>query len=99
MTGIFASILGWKLNPVVGAVYGPEFYAGKGWGSGTWQWPGGVAWRGGAGRCGCGLAGAGPVGVVGGGGCGFAQAGLSSPHSPCLCFPLTLFPLSHPFLQ
>lgn len=20
---------GWKLNPVVGAVYGPEFYAGK----------------------------------------------------------------------
>lgn len=24
-----ASALGWKLNPVVGAVYGPEFYAGK----------------------------------------------------------------------
>lgn len=22
-----ASALGWKLNPVVGAVYGPEFYA------------------------------------------------------------------------
>ncbi len=23
------SSTGWKLNPVVGAVYGPEFYAGK----------------------------------------------------------------------
>lgn len=28
--GFSASVLGWKLNPVVGAVYGPEFYAGKG---------------------------------------------------------------------
>lgn len=27
--GFLASDLGWKLNPVVGAVYGPEFYAGK----------------------------------------------------------------------
>lgn len=26
--GFFAALLGWKLNPVVGAVYGPEFYAG-----------------------------------------------------------------------
>lgn len=29
--GCFASFPGWKLNPVVGAVYGPEFYAGTGW--------------------------------------------------------------------
>ncbi|XP_027811365.1 RNA binding protein fox-1 homolog 3 isoform X5 [Marmota flaviventris] len=28
---------GWKLNPVVGAVYGPEFYAGKGGGEGRAQ--------------------------------------------------------------
>lgn len=29
--GCLASLPGWKLNPVVGAVYGPEFYAGTGW--------------------------------------------------------------------
>lgn len=41
--GFFASLLGWKLNPVVGAVYGPEFYAGKGWSCGAGlgrAWPG-----------------------------------------------------------
>lgn len=26
---MFLSAAGWKLNPVVGAVYSPEFYAGK----------------------------------------------------------------------
>ena len=26
---VCVSSTGWKLNPVVGAVYGPEFYAGK----------------------------------------------------------------------
>ncbi len=26
---VCVSCAGWKLNPVVGAVYGPEFYAGK----------------------------------------------------------------------
>lgn len=31
-SGYVLSVLGWKLNPVVGAVYGPEFYAGNGWG-------------------------------------------------------------------
>lgn len=36
VTGFFASDLGWKLNPVVGAVYGPEFYAGKG--LDQWSW-------------------------------------------------------------
>jgi hypothetical protein len=34
------SVLGWKLNPVVGAVYGPEFYAGKGRSRARWGWPG-----------------------------------------------------------
>lgn len=39
----FASLPGWKLNPVVGAVYGPEFYAGTGWsGHSGWEaWAGG----------------------------------------------------------
>uniref|UniRef100_A0A8C9PUX4 RNA binding fox-1 homolog 3 n=1 Tax=Spermophilus dauricus TaxID=99837 RepID=A0A8C9PUX4_SPEDA len=38
---------GWKLNPVVGAVYGPEFYAGK---EGEGAGPGGLARVGGAGK-------------------------------------------------
>lgn len=74
--GCFASFPGWKLNPVVGAVYGPEFYAGTGWSRRSGPvggvarreaWParagwGVVAqvWLGGA-RCGC--APAGPFGL------------------------------------
>lgn len=30
LTVMFLFAAGWKLNPVVGAVYSPEFYAGKG---------------------------------------------------------------------
>lgn len=49
--GFSASLLGWKLNPVVGAVYGPEFYAGKGWelgrglGEGPAEYSGLPAWE------------------------------------------------------
>lgn len=64
-----ASALGWKLNPVVGAVYGPEFYAGKCrtvgdrggacWALGGRHWPGRAGGRGG-------VAGAWPASGVGG---------------------------------
>lgn len=69
--GFLASDLGWKLNPVVGAVYGPEFYAGKklklwrgrgherAWPGGCGQVCGGVVWMGVAivgGACGPGRA-------------------------------------------
>lgn len=77
--GFFAALLGWKLNPVVGAVYGPEFYAGKdwgGWGSRPGACPGSVVGRG-----------AWPVGVAGRGGQVWLRTGLSCLPSPCLALP------------
>lgn len=109
--GFFASIVGWKLNPVVGAVYGPEFYAGKGWKGGGrrgWAWLGigpSLIWKarqvggvaGGVVRQEGGMVGAWPGrGVVG-------QVGMILPGvARCGCYSPAILPaltLSRPWLS